>query len=232
MPRRNKPRSSLPRRAAAPEFGARHAIAYTPEVDIFFLEMRKALDEVMPETVVPIDDFGNAKYKKQYRIYDDPKRLGVSILERRLPRKYAQRQRVQWTHNDVGRIVGGIQNNLAREVDLSYTDMDASFTGVVRIGDVDEGPNARKLGLILDQESQVSEAMVMEHEIVVDGISGSLKRFRYPYDTFVPHWTVARISRESGTEVLQKAVSAVQSLLPMEVTLEKIQFYSEQGITI
>lgn len=232
MPRRNGPRSSLhSTRATQPEFGARHPITYTDRIDGFFAELFLALDEVVP-TGVNVDRHGNERYKHQFRMYDDPKRVGVKVLERRLPRSYAQKQRVKWTQNDAGRIRGEIQNEIAR-LDLADTALEATFTNVVRLGDADESPNARKLGLILDQKSELSEFLAEEHAIVINGISGSLKRFHYPYDSFVPHWTVARIARmrgKEGTEGLVNAVGAIQDLLPITVQLEPIDLYSQQNL--
>lgn len=234
MARNPQPRSSLPSvRAVQPEFGARHPIAYTDDIDLFFSEVFIVLDEIIPQGV-NVDNHAKVKNKHQFRVYDDPKRVGVSVLERRLTRSYAQRQRVKWTRNDIGRIKGEIQNEIDR-LGIDSSSLTGTFTNVVRLGDAEAGPNARKLGLILDQESPISELLVSEHEIVVDGISGSLKRFKYPYDTFVPHWTLARIARvpegKHGDEI-HRAVAAIQHLMPITVQLEPINLYAHQSLDL
>lgn len=233
MARNNaRPRSALPnQRLVTPEFGARHPIVYSEDVDFFFGDIITAFSQVIP-TKEYFDDHGNVtKTKRLYRAYDDNRRIGISVLERRLPRSYAQKQRIKWTKNDIGRITGQIQNELAR-LDMAGQTIEATFTQVMRLGDIDEGPNARKLGLVVDQKSNLSELLVREHELVVGGISGSLKRFRYPYDTFIPHWTVARIHQEAGTEAIAKAVDALQHLLPLTVEVSPIEMYSHQDIRI
>jgi hypothetical protein len=185
-----------------PEFGARHAISYTEEIDDFFHEMNTQLTEIVTTepTLRLVPELSNdasegkldidaleaevdyllsddrdieeplttapTRQKRLFRVYDDPKRVGISVLERRLPRAYAQRNRVKWTRNDVGRIQGEIKNELAR-MELAGRPLEATFTGAVRLGDADEN-KARKIGLILDQENEISEFITREHEIVID----------------------------------------------------------------
>jgi hypothetical protein len=251
-----------------PEFGARHAIAYTEAIDDFFVEMNTELAQIVTTVAEPnapikeaADEFtGNLdidaleaevdyllsddreadednllmlpakRQKRLFRVYDDPRRVGISVLERRMPRTYAQKHRIRWNPNDVGRIKGEIRNEIAR-MDLAGRPLDATFTDVVRLGDADEN-NARKLGLVLDQESDVAEFIVREHEIVVNGISGTLKRFRHPYSDFIPHWTVARINKEASRASMSNSIKAVRAMLPFTVQLQSINLFSQQELVI
>ncbi len=238
MSRNSKPRSTLqPGRLIQPEFGARHQIRYDDDLDLFFGELQFVLSETIPPKMVTkkVTQAGQVintlRPKPQFRVYDDPARAGVSVLERRLPRSFANRTRVRWTKNDEGRIKGEIQNEIGR-LELGHLPISATFTDVVRLGDADEGTRARKIGLIVDQESDVSELLVSEHELVVRGISSSLKRFNYPYSSFLPHWTVARVHREAGPRAMSEAMTAVGHLLPITVTLEPIRLYSQQNIEV
>jgi hypothetical protein len=230
MPRHTRQaRSSLgPSRTFEPEFGARHPITWNDEVQDFLAFADTALGQVLPPEERETGN-GHKGTKRFYRIYDDPKRAGVSILERRLAQSYTQRQRIRWTKSDVGRIKGDIQNEICR-LDLGLLPLQVTFTNVVRLGDADMGPRARKIGLIADQESTEAEFLASEHELVVNGITGSVKRFRYPYDSFIPHWTVARISREVEDCQKNKAVSAIAHLLPITVELQPIRFTAQQEI--
>jgi hypothetical protein len=266
MPRHSHIRSELhATKLIQPEFGARHPIAYTEDIDVFFTEMHDKLNQAivqeLPESTEPFsqeqdqlnlnDLEAHVDYllsderdlndeqasllpakrpKRLFRVYDDPDRVGVSVLERRLPRMYAQRNRIKWTKNDVGRIQGEIQNELAR-MSLAGQPLSATFTDVQRLGDADED-KARKLALVLDPESEISDFMVQEHAIVINGITGTLKRFRHPYSDFIPHWTVARVNREAGQANMSKAVAAIRSLLPLTVQLQRIHLFSEQDLVI
>lgn len=216
-----------------------------PEADIEIIDLEvleREVEELLQqeeakeELALLADDNGHTPevfYKRQkrlFRVYDDPKRVGVSVLERRLARSYAQRQRVKWTRNDAGRIKGEIGNELCR-MNLAGQPLNATFTDVVRVGDADEN-NARKLALILDQESEVAEFLVREHEIVINGISGTLKRFRHPYSDYIPHWTVARVNKEAGLSKMTQAVKAVQSMMPLTVELHSVHLFSEQDFVV
>lgn len=230
--RRSQPRSALPSsKIVAPEFGARHPIVWDEGIDIFIFDAYSALGGVIPDRVTVDDHARNRKVSKNFRIYEDPDRAGISVLERRLPRVYAQRQRVKWTRQDVGRIKGGIQNEVAR-LSLSGQFIDVTFTDVVRLGDSEAGPNATKLGLVVDQKSTAAELLIREHEIVVAGIESGLKRFKYPYDSYVPHWTVARVSRGAGVTALNNAVASLQELMPLAAQIEPLKLYSQQDIDI
>lgn len=233
MPRRHGQRSNLPAtKTLQPEFGARHPIVYEPDVDLFFDEIAIKLDETVPKAVTTDDHGVVIKMRRQFRVYNDPSKVGVNVLERRLSKAYAQKQRVRWTRGDVGRIKGEIRDEIDR-LGIDPDDLEARFTHIVRLGDADSSPHARKLGLILDQETPLAELLTREHEIVIGGLRGSLTRFRYPYETYVPHWTVARIARQvdaHGSEHLTNAVSAVQSLLPMTVQLDPINLFAQQNV--
>ena len=84
--------------------------------------------------------------------------------------------------------------------------------------------------LVADQATTESEFLVREHEIAIDGISRSLKRFKYPYSTFVPHFTIARIDRNVPNEEMNRVIEGVGHLLPLQVELSPIKFVSEQEV--
>lgn len=228
MSKKPLPRSTLSStKSVSPELGARHPIVYNQSVDDFFdfLEPMLAHDISLK---VPSSDMSESemiKRKRLFRLYDDPSRLGISILERRLPRAYSQTNRIQWNKNDVGRMRGQIQDKLTR-LELPNQLPEVTFTTAVRLGNPDVGDRNRKIALIPDQESEISEFFLEEHEICMDGLAGSMRRFKHPYSSFIPHLTVCRVHKESGPLGMRAGVHAVQKLLPVTFQIEQIQFVS------
>ncbi len=189
MGRKNQnPRSGLySERTVQPIIGARHSVIEGDDIGFFFSEARMMLEQAISQNIQASGD----KIRRQNRffLYDDPDRMGISILEQRLARTHAQRNRLRWTRNDVGRIQGEIQNELAR-LDLSGRTLQVTFDNVVRLGDADD-KKARKLGLVPNAEHAISDFLCSEHEISLNGITGSLQRFRYPYSgEWIPHLTI------------------------------------------
>lgn len=223
MPRRSNaklPRSSLPSsRQRLIEFGARHPIEYDEKLDEFFSYMHTALG-----MAINPDIDGKTPNKRFFRIYDDPDRAGISIIERRLSRQQAQRGNVSWTNSDAGRIRQEIQNEIER-CDLGGRTLNLTFTDVVRVGDADDKRKARKIALLPDPESAEAEFLLAEHEIAIEGIKGPLASLRYPYDEFLPHWTVSRIHQEAGHDAMSKGIQAVRHLLPLTVQLQPVEFF-------
>lgn len=239
-------RSSTPAlREVYPQFGARHKIPYgndpaapnkNDELDFFFADLRRQLTEDLPPEKIIIEKTppdGSTEHKPRirerplFRIYDDPDRMGITIFERRMLNQ--QRTPVRWTQRDKGRIRGDIQNAIAKS-DLINTSLEATFTHVMRLGDNGEsGKKARKLGLVIEQQSDISELMIQENEICTDGISGSIgRRFNTWYDEYIPHWTVARIDRKIGSKHVARAIEVVENLLPLTVQIDPITFYSNE----
>jgi hypothetical protein len=214
-----------------PEFGARHRLFYDEDheaLDDFFDSVHTALTLALKPTNTSLENDATLQQTRRlFRMYDDPKRVGITVLERRVTRAQSQRSRFRWSHADEGRIRSQIQDELADE-ELSERPLLARFTNVIRVGDADSSPKARKLGLILDQESREAEFLVREHEIVVNGIRGVLKDLREPYSPYIPHFTIARINREAGNQGMDRAVAAVQALLPLEVEIAPLTFYTEE----
>jgi hypothetical protein len=212
-------------RMRIPEFGARYPFIYDDTVDDFFGDIHGALQVTFPKDET--DQKRNGK-RHHFRVYDDPARAGISVLERRVVRSQAQRSRFRWSHADAARIRQEICDDLA-SAGLDEFPWEATFTNAVRVGDADSD-NARKIGLIIDQESDVAEGLVLSHEIVINSMRGMLKSFREPYSPYIPHWTAARIDRQVGNLGMEKAMHAVQALLPVTVQLEPITFFTTEEI--
>jgi hypothetical protein len=215
-------------RMRTPEFGARFPIVYNEDLDELFGSMHSALQMKIPDAEPNLDK-GEKHGRRLFRIYDDPKRTGISVLERRITRRQSERSRFRWSHADAGRIRQEIQNELAYE-ELAEHPLLVSFTGILRVGDADTSEKARKLALIPDQTSREAEFMVRAHEITMNGIRGVLKDMKEPYSPYIPHFTCARINREAGYKSMDRAVEALQALLPVTVEVEPIRFYTEEEI--
>jgi len=228
-------------RTFQPVLGARHKVIESEDVEIFFSGLRDNLVNVLPKVSRNLlshpeqeklgDELSVRRRERHpFLIFDDPDKMAITILEQRLARKHAQRNRVRWNQKDVGRIVGQIQNNLAR-LDLTGRPLNVRFDNVVRLADADD-KNGRKIALLPEQSSRIAEFFCESHEIAVNGLSGSLSRFKNPYSgSFIPHFTVARIFKEVPSKNLDKSLEVVKNMLPFQVTVEPISFISQQNIT-
>jgi hypothetical protein len=215
-------------RTIQPVIGARHPVVEDDSLAFFFSEVRYALDEELPPKTEAKGD--RIRKRSHFLLYDDPERSGISILEQRLARRHAQQNRLRWTRNDVGRIQGEIQNEFAR-LELSGRTLPVTFDSVVRLGDADER-KARKLALVPEQESDISEFFCSEHEIAINGLSGSMQRFRYPYSgDWIPHLTIGRIFKEIHPNRVNDAVAVVKRFMPLTIEVDPIKFYAEQEVT-
>jgi len=102
------------------------------------------------------------------------------------------------------------------------------FTDIVRVGDADD-EQSRKLALVVDQASKVSELLVSEHEIVMNGLGRELVGLRYPYDDFIPKLTIGGMDRHRvPSERINEAVEVLKTLLPLDAEIEPILFTSHQ----
>lgn len=226
----SRARANLPGRRSYPaSFGARHPIRWDGPVRFFFSDVDRALADIIPEQEI-VDQKGKAHYPSQFRIYDDPAKLGMTVLERGVSAEHSRRHHLEWTANDVGRIVGRITDQLG-VLGLPEYPVEVTLTNTVRVGSIDKRTGTgRKLAVIVDQETDAAEFLVREHEIIMAGLGTGLRKFKYPYDEFVPKMTIGYIHREVEHEKLNQCVAAVNQLLPLVVQLEPVQFYSQQQV--
>jgi len=234
VPRRNypRPRSNLPaKRTYKPIFGARHPIVYNDTVDNFHADIENAFHEILPLRAedIKIASNGKAEFPRvPFRIYNEPRRVAITVLERNLSRDYAESRNIRWNANDIGRIRGEIENELAR-LALSGQKLGVNLTEAIRLGEAEHN-GAAKLGVIIDQESPVSELLIAEHEVIFGGLGRNLKKFKYPWSSYIPHMTVVRVRSEVDIPERNQMVAAVNRLLPIPVELEPIKFFAEQEI--
>ncbi len=226
MPRHNPPRSDLPkRREDRPQLGARHPIDYDDGVEDFFGRATFALADAIYGTQTKSS--GVIHHRQGFRFYDDPDKVGITVVERRLSHDYARKHRLRWSPNDAGRIRGEIQNVLGR---LSLPDkwpIPVTFTDVIRVGDADE-TRSRKLALIVDQKDPVAEFLVEEHRIVMDVLGRAFKGLRYPYDDYIPKFTVVALDSRLPSDNKNDALAAITELLPIDASIQPIRFTSTQ----
>jgi hypothetical protein len=229
-----RPRSGLRnRRHFQAGFGARHPIVYDEGVARFFRELGNRWSAILPERE-PGDRALTGMPERRYVLYNNPEKIGMSVLERRLSAEHARRHRLQWTPNDIGRLRGQISNELARmAVGVSITDdeLEVPLENVVRVGDADRGGG--KFALTPEASHPVSGFLAEEHEIIVDGLGGVFKNFRYPYDDYVPKMTIGRVYRGACPDQIQACATELEGLtreMPLTVTLDPIIFFAHQEL--
>lgn len=234
MPRRTQPRqrSTLqPKRLYKPVFGARHPIEYNDTIENFHADIEEAFHEILPLKSSDLKTNPNGKLdfpRVPFRIYNEPRRVSVTIAERNLSQEYVDKRNIRWSANDIGRIRGEMQNELGR-LSLAGQSLEVNLTEAIRLGEVEHN-GAAKIGIIVDQESPVTEQLIAEHEVFFGCMSQRLKNFKYPWSTFIPHMTVVRIRSEVPTRSRNEMVAAVNELLPLPVVLDPIVFFAEQEI--
>ncbi len=206
--------------------GAAHPVRYTEDLDFFFSDV----ETIFSQRISPLereDELGRVHSRPGYRLFDDLDRAVIRVLERRLSFSYAAKRRIRWQQQDVGRIKESITDEIHR-MGIPYP-MRAVLDNVVLLGDADETKH-RYLGLTLDAGSEMAEFLTAEHELVINGIEGAFKDFKYPYSRYVPHLTVGRFNRAVPADQRQEAVLDMRKLLPLTVELDPIEFTAKQRL--
>jgi hypothetical protein len=216
------------RKEFLPEFGARHPVKFDNVVLDFFGDLDFRWGKIIPERVV-VDDHMNEHYRRQYTLYDDRDKIGMTVMEKRLSAEHARHKRLKWNANDVGRVTGRIEDEIAR-LGMPEGDFDVELTNIVRVGDATGRAGERKLAAIVDQHSRAAEFMVREHEIVSNGLGVALKGFKYPYSEYIPKFTVGRLFKEVAPASIDECIEAAQGLLPITVTVAPVSFFARQEV--
>ncbi len=146
MRRFDAPRSGLrDRREVVAGLGARHPITYTKDVRNFFWQLDERWAKILPERE-PWERQLTGQQERRFRVYDDPEKLGVTVLERRLVTRYAERRRNTVNKSDLGRTQVDIARGLGRLGTL-YEGFDMTFSTAIRVGDASSGkPKANAKG--------------------------------------------------------------------------------------
>ena len=121
----------------------------------------------------------------RFALYDDPDKVGMTVLERRLSAETAKRHRLEWNANDVGRLKGQIEDEIGR-LSLPSPPWEMTLTTAIRVGDADRRSAGGKFALVAEVEDKAAGMLASEHEIVVNGLGGVFKGFVYPYDELSP----------------------------------------------
>ncbi len=229
MGRHGQSKSQLPyRREAIPELRASHRLIDAPELDVFFGELQRKLPDVIEEAKER-GRGGREISRPQFRLYSDPEKSDITILERRLTRQHARKNRIRWNANDVGRITGEIDNAIGR-LGLGGRQLSVEFTKVVRLGNPSSNQDGRKLGLLPEQESAEAGFFIEEHELAMDALTGNLRKFKYPYSTFIPHWTFGKVFKTVPEKQIGDAIKIINKQLPLTVDVEPIRFSACQEV--
>jgi hypothetical protein len=216
------------------ELGARHQLVFDEEVDIFFGILRARWNKIVPPRVKTLPD-STKQESPNFKLYDDPQKAGLTILEKRVSAQHARRQRLHWSSNDYGRERTEIADRIGRlEMDgqtgwANKGLIPVTFSQVVQAGDDAGRAEGRKLAILPEQDSAVNEFLLSEHEIVVDSLSRTFKDFQYPYQEYTPKLTVGRVFRSAKPEQIARCVTGLQAMLPLTFYVEPVAFFPDQG---
>lgn len=244
---RTGPRSNLrDTRLRSAAFGARHNLVWSNTAATFFKNLQEKWEEILtPREFQDAEAANNelsasdaadrlAYVRSLFKLYDDQGKAGASVFERRLSSEQGSRGQLRWTPNDVGIMRGRIQDRVDRLNVEEMFDNDGNipviFDQVVRVGDAGGRNGNRKFALVINQESATAGLLIDEHEIVADGLSHTLKKFRYPYDEYVPHMTIGSLQEAVHMPNVDSCLVAAKSLLPLTVAIEPIRFFAHQEL--
>lgn len=221
------------------ELGARHPIFFedNDKLDQFFGLLGSKIRKIVPDIHETVPDPNDPeqlqeKITPRHVLYSARDKIGMTVMEKRITRRYSKRNRLHWNKSDVGRLrqeIGNRLDHLEIVTDDEGT-IPVPLKTVVQAGDGSSNNQGRKLAAIVDPTSRAAEFLLQEHEIIVDCLAGSLRDFEYPYDDYVPKMTVGRIDRVASPEQMERCVMAAQSLLPVTVHLQPIKFFAYQEI--
>lgn len=225
-----------PRREQQIQFGVRHPVKYT-EFDptpgsersleeFFYFQDKKWRKITLTELV--IGDQLRENPQRQFVVYNDPEKLGMTVMENRIIQKFAKSRRLRWNSNDRGRLGQDLRDSIAG-LDQPARNKDGlievMLTDVMRVGAPNAREEGRKIALIADQSSPEAEYMLQEHELVTEAL-GNYLGFEYPYEEYLPKFTIGKVIRSATEKHVGDCVRAVRELLPLTVQLEPVLFFS------
>lgn len=206
------------------------------DLDIFLGLLNAKWRKVIPDEAHTADGM-ETSYSSHFEIYNDPKKVGMSVVERRAVTGHAKRNRIQWNANDYGRVTSEIADGIGAEKNRlgltleEYRPLDVTLTDIIPVGDARSRREGRKLAAKVDPDSPEAEFMISEHRIIMDALGGPLQDFKYPYDEgFVPKLIIGRIHLCAEPEQVQKCAMAAQVLLPVTVRLLPVAFLPEEAL--
>ncbi len=193
---------------------------------------------IFPEAVLePGESVATREPGRLYRTRDfnlyPAEDISLTLAERRWGAKQPSTRARYWSPSDKGRIVGEIQNEIERlplhEVMDSSGDINIRFDTVRRVGG--EKKRGRKLALI-PEEGPGYELLCKMHEVTVAILGRHQKGYQYP-DDYIPHLTVGSVNLGEITEQkIGKIIKASESLLPLVLRFDKIEFYDSQPLRL
>ena len=193
--------------------GAYHPVSHNGELVPFIRKVRGVLEEALPLPDFPDDDSTTERFK----IYTDPERIGVRVLEQRVCTAYLNRHRKHVSPNDMGRIKGEIQD-LTDHLDLWSPDLNLTFSSLGRVGcDPVEGrpDGSAKFALMPDPEDPLRGQLVMANEIIFGYLQRVFPDFKYPNSKYKydPRYTFVKVYGGASKEAVNGCEDKLCSLL-------------------
>lgn len=189
--------------------GAYHPVPPDGGMSRFFRALRTRWEDILP----PIDD--NGSEKDRFRLFKDPERMGVRVLEQGICRAFLERQRRQLSPNDLGRLKGRVADSIGH-LGLSAYDLTLTFTDTDRMGMEYIGGDreARKFVLLPDPQDPLYPKFIEAHGLIVETVMRECPGFRYPngYE-YRPHLTVAQIYEGAPAGKVRECGEALVSIM-------------------
>ncbi len=200
--REDKPRHIL-------GLGAYHPVLLEGGMGSFFRTLRNRWEDILP----PVDD--NGSEKDRFRLFKNPERIGVRVLEQGVCRAFLERQRRRLSPNDLGRLKGRVVNSIGH-LGLSACDLTLTFTNSDRMGKeyIDGDREGGKFALLPDTEDPLYQKFLEAHGLIVETLMSECPGFRYPQGyEYRPHLTVAQIYEGIPAGRIRECGEALASIM-------------------
>jgi hypothetical protein len=180
--------------------GLRYKVAYTDGVRGFFntADALLAKEDCAPPRL-DTDNWANEREHDQFTLYNNPDKMGLTVVERRLSGSRAERKRQRWNMHDVGRVRGEISDALSElREEHGFRPMGSlamRMTGVIPVGSP-PGSGARrqerKFALVPAAEDKTARFLIDAHELVGDILGVEIEGAASMYE-YTPKLTLGRI---------------------------------------
>ena len=189
--------------------GPYHPVPLEGGMGSFLRILRNRWEDILP----PVDDNGSAK--ERFKLFKNPERIGVRVLEQGICRAFLERQRRRLNPNDLGRLKGRVADSIGH-LGLSAYDLTLTFTGADRMGMeyIDGDREGGKFALLPDTQDPLYEKFIEANGLIVDAVMREYPGFRYPngYE-YRPHLTVAQIYEGAPAGRVRECGEALASIM-------------------
>lgn len=218
--------------------GLRYKVAYTDRVRGFFSMADSILAREGNAPPQPdLENWRDERVREQFTLYNNPEKMGLTVVERRLTGARSERKSRNWNMHDMGRIKVDIKDALS-ELRLEYGfrpmgGLAMRMTGVIPVGAPSGRGMARterKFALVPAPGDKTANFLLEAHERVGDILGLPPVGEAGAYD-YTPKLTLGRIHNTVPTPQVLACGDALGALIaaePVVISLVDQQIFGHQ----